>query len=103
MFNIEEYINYNGELMVGMRVAPSSSYSHILSRGEAEKLVADLTRALSSSDRQVEADEEETPGRSSCCDGQCGGIRSRCEVQGEFDEDDRSSRLTSQGHYDPWL
>lgn len=94
MFNIEGFINYKREFMVGMRVNPASYFSYVLTRSEAEKLVADLTRALSSSDRQVEADSEETSYKSSCCDGECHGIRSRCELQGEADADFRD---------DPWL
>jgi hypothetical protein len=36
----------------------------------------------------AEVDAEAAPDRAPCCDGECGGIRSRCEVWGERDAED---------------
>lgn len=74
--SIESYVNYKNEPrfdIVNDDIAVAT-----LTRAEAELLAADLIRALSTSDRAIAADS---------------GMH----------VDDRSSRLTSQGHYDPWI
>lgn len=80
MINTEAYINFMGELRVCLTSGREPSVRQVanLSRSEAERLAADLIRALSTSDRAVAADS---------------GMH----------VDDRSSRITPQGHYDPWL